>query len=225
MTRKSFGIRHIKFVPPDEQTASKYLFAWEGGELYHDLEKFPLLDSAGLFGNAHPLELEIGCGTGDFLCSLAAQDPAANFVGLDISLKSLYAAVARAHSLSLENIKFIKAPVQLVYPLLVPGSLRAVYLHYPDPCLRPKFRPRRIFNMDFLDHVYNALAEGGRLSVMTDVPELFMSMLALMERDTRFEKTHAEGYLLGFDADARSRYQVIWERHGRQPMRFVVRKK
>ncbi len=225
MARKSFGIRHLKTAPPDEQTTSKYLLVWHGQELFRSSEEFPRVTSEHLFGDDSPLQLEIGCGTGDFLCSLAGQEPSTNFVGLDISLKSLYAAVETARSLSLDNIRFIKAPAQLVYPLFAPGSLRAVYLHYPDPCLRPKFRPRRIFNRVFLDHVYLALEDGGKLSVMTDVPELFMGMLALIEQDARFEKTHAERYLSGFDADGRSRYQVIWERHGRQPLRFEVRKR
>src|SRR5437773_10446225 len=108
MTRKSFGIRHLKAAPPDEQTACKYLFDWHGSELFNAWERFPRLDSAHLFGNERPLELEIGCGTGDFLCSLAVQEPAANFVGLDISLKSLFAAVERARLLSLDNIRVMK---------------------------------------------------------------------------------------------------------------------
>jgi tRNA (guanine-N7-)-methyltransferase len=225
MTRKSFGIRHLKALPPDEQTAARYLLAWNGGELYHERDRFPLITSAGLFGNDAPLELEIGCGTGDFICSLAAMEPATNFVGLDISLKSLYIAVEKARALSLDNIKFVKAPLQLVYPLLPPGSLQAVYLHYPDPCLRPKFRPRRIFTPTFLGEMYRVLSPGGRLSVMTDVPELFDSMLDTIEADRRFEKTHPERYLVGFDASAKSRYQAIWERHGREPVRFEVRRR
>jgi tRNA (guanine-N7-)-methyltransferase len=224
MTRKSFGIRHLKAVLPDEQTAAKYLLVWSGDELYHRPERFPYITSGELFGNDAPIELEIGCGSGDFLCSLAAMEPATSFVGLDISLKSLHVAVEKARALALDNIKFIKAPVQLVYPLILPDSLQAVYLHFPDPCLRPKFRPRRIFTPDFLDEMHRVLSPQGRLSVMTDVPELFTSMLATVEADPRFEKTHPERYLTGFDRTAKSRYQAIWERHGREPMRFEVRK-
>src|SRR5438128_1490010 len=104
MTRKSFALRHVKFTPPDEQTASKYLFVWHARELYHRPDQFPRIASEHLFWDERPLELEIGCGTGEFLCGLAAREPAANFVGIDISLKSLYAAVENARSLSLDNI-------------------------------------------------------------------------------------------------------------------------
>jgi hypothetical protein len=59
---------------------------------------------------------------------------------------------------------------------------------------------------------------------MTDVPELFDSMLALLEQDLRFERTHFERYLVGFDLALRSRYQVLWERRGMDPLRLEVRK-
>jgi tRNA (guanine-N7-)-methyltransferase len=224
MPRKSFAIRRLKWSPPDAETAGKYLLEWHSGELYHSPEAYPRIDSAHLFGNEQSLELEIGCGTGEFLCALAARQPGTNFVGVDISLKSLYAAVERARSTGLDNVKFVKAAIQFVYPLLIPGSLHAVYLHFPDPCLRPKYRKRRVFNDTFLDQVQRALAPGGSLSVMTDVPELFTAMLGAIESDPRFEKAHAERYLVGFEHEAKSRYQAVWERYGTSPLRFEVRK-
>src|SRR5687768_1021488 len=99
MTRKSFAIRHLKAVPPDEETARKYLLHWQSGDLHHAPESFPRISSAELFGEDRPLELEIGSGTGEFLCALAACDPAANFLGVDISLKSVYVAVHKARAL------------------------------------------------------------------------------------------------------------------------------
>lgn len=225
MPRKSFAIRHLKPAPPDEETARKYLLEWPSAELYHSPEKFPRVSSMGLFGNDLPLEVEIGCGTGEFLVSLAERDPGANFVGVDISLKSLWIAVEKARSRGLDNIRFVKASVLLVYPLLVPGSLRAIYLHFPDPCLHPKYRPRRLFTPAFLDNVHRALAPEGQLSVMTDVPVLFEKMLAVAEADERFEKAHPERFLVGFDEGAKSRYQAIWERHGAAPLRFLLRKR
>jgi tRNA (guanine-N7-)-methyltransferase len=252
MTRKSFAIRHLKFSPPDEQTAGKYLLNWHARDLYQAPDAFPRITSEHLFrdqgsgigdrtgGRPDPrspipdpcdrrdLELEIGCGTGEHLCALAAGAPDVNFVGIDISLKSLYIAVQRASALSLGNIKFIKAGIQLVYPLLAPESLRAVYLHYPDPCLRPKYRKRRVWGTSFLDHMHYALARGGRLSVMTDLAPLFAQMLAQVEKDPRFERIDPDPYPSAPDAGpqaAKSRYQATWEKFGIYPMRFVVRKR
>lgn len=222
MTRRSFLLRNVRTPEPDPEIAEKYLRHWHSGDLYANPESFPQISSEGLFGDTKPMELEIGAGTGEFLCHLASEHSEANFVGVDINLKSLWAGVETARSRSLENIKFIKAPVQFLYPLLSPRTLRAVYLHFPDPCLRPKYRDRRIFNASFLDYMYMAMSPGARLSVATDVEEVVQGMLALAERDPRFRKTHKEKYLLGFEPAMKSRYQTYWEQHGLVVYRFEL---
>jgi tRNA (guanine-N7-)-methyltransferase len=222
--RKSFLVRHRRPDPPDEQTAAKYLLHWHTGDLYRAPETFPGLTSQHLFGNVLPMELEIGCGTGEYLCSLAQRNGDVNYVGLDTNLKSLFVAVETAHSLSLDNIRFIKAPVQFVYPLLEGDSLRAVYLHFPDPLLKPKYRKRQILTDEFLQHIHRALAPGGRLSIVTDNKELFDNILAMMEGDTRFERVHTESYAIGFEPVVKSRYQLYWESHNLPILRLELAK-
>lgn len=223
MPRKTFAIRRVPFRPPDKETGDRYLMHWHSGELYHHPEQFPRLNSEQLFNNQKPLELEVGCGTGEFLNHLAEANPGTNYIGLDISVKSLYAAVAHASGHKLENIRFIRAGIQQVYALLEEDSLQTVYLHFPDPYLHPKYRKRRIFGPAFLDSMHRALVPGGLLSVMTDNHELFDMILKAIEPDSRFERTHDERYLTGSAWERKSRYQVAWERRGRVPLRFLVR--
>jgi len=222
--RKSFLVRHRRPSPPDERTATRYLLHWHTGDLYHAPETFPRLTSQHLFGNTLPMELEIGCGTGEYLCSLAQRNADTNYVGLDINLKSLFVAVETARSLSLDNIRFIKAPVQFVYPLLEHNSLRVVYLHFPDPLLKPKYRKRQILTGEFLHNIHRALAPGGRFSIVTDNKELFDNILALMHGDTRFERVHTEPYAIGFQPGVKSRYQLYWESHNLPILRLELAK-
>lgn len=223
MTRKSFLMRFVKSAPPDDQTLQKYLLHWHSKDLYENSQSFPILDSRHLFGNDQPLRLEIGCSTGEYICSLAAKDPTTNFLGVEINLKSLYVAVRHAADLSLDNIRFIKAPFQHLYPLLAPESLQAVYLHFPDPSLRPKQRKRQILNTNLLDAIHAALVPGGTWSIVTDNQELFIStILPLIEGDSRFKKTHPERYLTGFEPEVKSRYQLYWEKLGATIYRLVV---
>ncbi len=60
---------------------------------------------------------------------------------------------------------------------------------------------------------------------MTDHETFFLEMLALLEADCRFEKAHAERYLIGFEPEVKSRFQHIWERHGLPILRCELRKR
>jgi tRNA (guanine-N7-)-methyltransferase len=223
MTRKSFLMRHVKNEPPDESILEKYLLHWHSKDLHRNPEAFPRLDSLYLFGNERPMHLEIGCSTGEYLCTLAAKNPGINFLGVEINLKSLYAAISQAADRSLDNIRFIKAPFQSLYPLLTPQSFHAVYLHFPDPSLRPKHRKRQMLNRDLLDAIHTALVPGGLWSIVTDNQELFMStILPLVEADSRFKKSHLERYLTGFEPEAKSRYQLYWEKLGATIYRLLL---
>jgi tRNA (guanine-N7-)-methyltransferase len=207
-------MRHVALREPDAITGERYLRVWHSGDLYNQPDDFPRLTSEQLFGNSKPLEIEIGCSTGEYLCSLAAANPTHNFLGIEINLKSLYVAVHNAARRGLDNILFIKAPAQDTYRLMPPNSLHAVYLHFPDPSLHPKYRKRRLLTPTFLDKLHEVLVPGGIFSFVTDKEELFLDVLPMLENDPGFEKAHPEPYLRGFEPIAKSRYQLYWERHG-----------
>lgn len=219
MPRRTF-LRFTKAQALDEQQRASYLLALPPEQLYRAPETLPGISSRALFGNDAPLELEIGCGSAEQLCYLALNAPATNFAGIEIAFPSLKKAIERASALGLTNVKFLYGNFHQIYPLLVPASLHAVYLHFPDPHLKPGNLKRRIFTPTFLDAVASALLPDGRLSVMTDVRPFFLDMLKLIEADPRFARAHSQRYLLGFDTDVRSHFQRIWETHGETIYRF-----
>ena len=217
--------RQIRPRPLDEQEIKRYLRVYDDSNLYHQPEIFPRLCSRELFGDSAPLELEVGCGTAEFLCSLASNEPEVNFVGVDIARRPLYKAVATASSLQLRNVRFLHAIFAHMYPLLEPSSLRQVYVHFPDPNMRPKFHRRKLVTPAFLTAIHLALGPGGGLSLMTDHAALFEELLAVVEADSRFQRNHTERYLIGFEPEIKSRFQRIWERHGLPVLRLEVRKR
>ncbi len=213
MPRRTFLMRRVPQVPLDSRVTDKYLLQWRSVDLYHALHTFPRLDSHSIFGNLNPLELEIGCGTGEYLCYLAAASSGVNFLGLDVSLKALQIAAENAQQGGLENIKFIKTPVQSAASLLVPASLQAVYIHFPEPALHPKFRKRRPLTSLFFTQLHAALIPGGKISFVTDSEELFKEISAIAARTMGLDRTHSDPYLLGFNPPVKSRYQLYWEKH------------
>jgi tRNA (guanine-N7-)-methyltransferase len=167
MTRRKL-MRKLSALPLDEEIARTYLRWFPSKQLFTDPRTLPDLDSRHLFGDEQPMCLEIGCGTAEYLRELARDDPQSNFVGVDLAHKPLLHAVRMAAAQALPNIRFIRGDFKLMYPLLVADSLRAVYVHFPDPHVQARFRKRRIVTPAFLDAVYHALVVGGQLSIMTD---------------------------------------------------------
>jgi tRNA (guanine-N7-)-methyltransferase len=224
MPRRTF-LRHTKAQKMlTDQMFANYLLSYLPATLYHEWQTLPGITAHELFDNAAPLELEIGCGSAEFLCTLAEKAPATNFVGIDISARSLLKAVEIAFELGLQNIKFINADFHLMYPLLRSNALSAVYLHFPDPHLKARCQKRRLFNETFLNALSTTLVDDGLLSVMTDVEAFFCEMLQLIEQDTRFSKVHPQRYLIGFEPAVKSHFQRLWEQHGESVLRFEVRK-
>jgi tRNA (guanine-N7-)-methyltransferase len=223
MPRRSLR-RRLRSQLPHPDVLERYLRYFDSKALFWNPEQFAPLASPHLFGNHQPLELEIGCGTAEVLCALAREHPHTNYVGVDVAAKPLLRAVESAAALALPNIVFIKGDITRMYPLLAHGVLDAVYLHFPDPHMRPRFRKRRVLSPAFLDAIARALTPCGRLSIATDHQAFFMEMLELLERDLRFEKTHAGRYLVGLNGPVQSQFQRIWERHGLPTLRMELRK-
>jgi tRNA (guanine-N7-)-methyltransferase len=221
MPRRKLG--RMKVRPPDEARAEKYLRYLSGWRLYHEPESLPRITSGELFGEDRPLELEAGCGTGDFLNALAEREPEVNFVGVDLHMKSLYRAVEQAAERGLENVLFLSADFRLIYPLLEDRSLRAAYLHFPDPGMKPRQEKQRIFNRRFLDELHRALVVGGRISVMTDHTGYYEQMRALLSGDDRWYQRIGE---LSVEPDVKSRFHRLWEdEYGRVTHRFELVKR
>lgn len=217
-------ISRVKFISPSNLTAEKYLREWKNKELYHHPENFPAISKASLFNQQGVLDLEIGCGTGEFLNAKAQANPDYTYVGMEISRRAIYYAVHHANKQKLNNILYIKTDVKLTYPLFVPNALQNIYINFPDPNYGSRNLKHRIFTSKFLDAVYPALVTTGKIIVVTDQHPFLTDMLEIAENDSRFKKTHEERFLTTFNPIVKTRYQKAWERFKRPVFRFELQK-
>jgi tRNA (guanine-N7-)-methyltransferase len=205
-------IARVKLNPPKTEDSKRYLLSWKAKELYHHLDRFPPLNRQTLFDSVGPMQLEIGCGTGEFICNLAEDQENNKFVGIDFSRRAIYSAVNLAATKGLKNIKFIQADFKQLYPLLTSNSLDRIFLHFPDPNYKTKHLKHRIFDKTFLNHMNYALTLNGKISVVTDQERFFIDMLTIAEEDHRFKKNHPERFLTIFEPQKKSRFHLAWER-------------
>ena len=77
------------------------------------IQKKEYLDYEAIFGNDHPVYLEIGCGKGQFIAELAARHPEYNYIAVEKVSDVIVMAAERAKRDGLTNVKF--APIGAEY--------------------------------------------------------------------------------------------------------------
>ncbi len=215
-------IVRLKMKVPSKKIHNKYLLEWSAKHIREKINTLPELTSPALFNNHSPLELEIGTGTAEYLCDLGSQNSGTNYLGIEVSRKSVYMAIDLAAKMALENIRFIKANYQLLNPIMVDQSWECVYLHFPDPVHKRKDEKHRIFTSAFLDKMSAILIKGGKISVASDDVRFFTEMLDVAKAHSSFEFEHPDSEWIEFQPLKKSRFQIFWEKKGITPRRFII---
>lgn len=150
---------------------------------------------ATLFGNDHPLALEIGCGIGDFIVQIAARHPEQNFIAIDIFNQGCRQTCTRIEESGLANILMMRIEARyLMHQYLGRNSLSALYINCPDPWPKKRQRKRRLMNREFIDLVLFCLKDGGELNFSTDFADYGESVGELLSLDQRFENLQQQPY-------------------------------
>lgn len=136
-----------------------------------------LLDLPALFGNDRPVELEIGCGKGGFICELAARHPEVNFLAMEKYSNVLVSACEEAQARGLTNIRFLWGDAEYLGRFIPPRSIRRLYLNFSTPFPKKRQITHRLTHGHFLA-VYRRLLQAGASVVQkTDDRGLFQFSL------------------------------------------------
>jgi tRNA (guanine-N7-)-methyltransferase len=173
---------------------------------------FVRLDLVKLFGNDHPVVLEIGSGKGRFLVGSAIEQPDVNFIGVEKSLHYHRVINERVRKRHLANVRLINHDAFLVVRDMLPdASLREIHIYFPDPWPRKRERKRRIIRPDVLEQFRRVLAEGGGGIYVTDHREYFEAAAPLIEAAFR-----AERRIPSLDDPPRTNYEAKYREEGRE---------
>ena len=173
-----------------------------------------------LFGNDHPVELEIGSGKGLFLANAATANPGHNFFGIEMARKYARRAADRVAKLALTNVRVLPGDALLFMARYAPPrSLRAVHVYFPDPWWKSRHKKRRVFAEPLILDLERALESPGGLHVATDVEEYFGVITSLMATHPRFRRQpepslhspeHEDDYLTNFERKYRIEGRPIY---------------
>jgi tRNA (guanine-N7-)-methyltransferase len=180
----------------------------------------PRIDWNVVFGNDHPVEIEVGMGKGLFLLTQAVNRPQMNFFGIEVVRKYQLYAATRYAIRRLPNVRTTCADAKQVLGSSVPaGSVAAVHVLFPDPWWKKRHKKRRVFTPEFSADAARAIAAGGTLHIASDVEEYFGVMRALVDGMPAFRLVHSEmsrepvevaGFQTNFERKARLQGTPIW---------------
>ena len=128
-----------------------------------------LLDLDSIFNRAAPRVLEIGFGNGESLVQLAIEDPASDFLGIDVHDPGIGHCLISAHDARVTNLRLISHDAIDVLEMQIPhNSLSRINLYFPDPWPKKRHHKRRIVQPEFLTLCAGRLGSNGSLHIATD---------------------------------------------------------
>src|SRR5947209_1343304 len=143
------------------------------------------LDLEKIFGRRAPLHVDLGCGEGSFLCTLAERLPDKNFLGIERLLGRIRSSARKAASLG--NVLLLQMESSYAVHYLLPvGSVETFYLLFPDPWPKRRHHPHRLVTPDFLNSVHVALQKNGVIYIATDHLDYFRKIQDIAESNSGF---------------------------------------
>ena len=154
--------------------ASQVLAAKEPGSKALRLCDHPIKGHWGaeMFGNDHPIVLELGCGKGDYTIALALRHPEINYIGVDIKGARLWKGAKYATENALPNVAFLRTRIEFIEAFFGPGEVSEIWLTFSDPQLRGS-ENSRLSSPLFLERYRKFLQPDGIIHLKTDSRYLY----------------------------------------------------
>lgn len=178
------------------------------------------LDWQQVFGNDHPVEIEVGFGKGLFLLTASQAHPETNYLGIEIDRAYQLYTATRLAKRQIPNVRLACADARMFLHDRVPDqSVQALHVYFPDPWWKKRHRKRRLFTAEFAEECVRVLKLGGRLQLATDVEEYFAEIQALLGRQAGLQMLpappprqpqHDFDYLTNFERKYRQEAKAIF---------------
>ncbi len=136
----------------------------------------------------NPINLELGCGKGQFIAQLAVQNPEVNYIAIDLVDAMLGLAkrnveqVYSEQNKDVENLILTRFDIERITMILgKQDNIKRIYINFCNPWPKGKHRKKRLTHTRQLEKYKTFLAEDGEIYFKTDDDDLFNSSLGYFE--------------------------------------------
>ena len=136
-----------------------------------------------IFGNDHPIYIEVGMGKGQFITTLAQKNPEINYIGIEKYSSVLVRALEKMDAMENPptNIRFIRMDAENICSMFEKDEVSRIYLNFSDPWPKDRHAKRRLTSQEFLKRYDRILKPDGYVEFKTDNKDLFQFSLEQVE--------------------------------------------
>ncbi len=136
------------------------------------LEIKQYIDLKNLLGKEH-IELEIGCGKGQFICEMAKRNPDKGYIAVEVSKNVIVEACKKAREMNVKNVHFLNCEAEILPCFLKKNSIEKIYLNFSCPYPKHTYANRRLTYSRFLNSYKEYLVPRGEIHQKTDNMHFF----------------------------------------------------
>lgn len=177
-----------------------------------------------VFGNDHPILLEVACGKGEYAIGLAARYPDRNYVAIDNKGNRLWHGAKYALDHGLKNVVFLRTELLHLAYFFPAQSVSEIWITFADPFPNKRDIKRRLVSPRFMqlflplmkrpalfhlkhdnDAYYDYCKEvikDMKGKIITDLPDVYdktVTKTVVQEIQTFYEKSHlSEGRIIKY---------------------------
>ncbi|MBT8057337.1 MAG: tRNA (guanosine(46)-N7)-methyltransferase TrmB [Gammaproteobacteria bacterium] len=185
-----------------------------------------LIEFSILFGNGHPVVMEIGFGNGEATWRMARAEPERNFIGVEVHPPGVGRLLLKIEEHSLENVRIAcQDAVEFLGTRVADDALEGVRIYFPDPWPKKRHHKRRIIQPEFVRLLSAKIKAGGLLHLATDWAPYAEFMLEVMQSVPEFENLSPTGqYVVRPGWRPPTKYERRGERLGHKVADLVYRR-
>ncbi|MBE7032113.1 MAG: tRNA (guanosine(46)-N7)-methyltransferase TrmB [Ruminococcaceae bacterium] len=175
-------------------------------------------DLCKAFDRTAPLHLEIGCGKGGFISTLAELNPDINYIAFEKNLDVLVLAAEKVAEKGLTNVKFVPGDAEALGQLDEQQSAERLYINFCDPWHKWGHRKRRLTHERYLAIYERLMKDGGEIHFKTDNAPLFeFSLNSFSDYGMKLKNITLDLHNSRFEGNVMTEYEKLFSEKG-QPI-------